>query len=436
MENSAEIWAALLAALWAGRWVLPVSAQTRDAKLRDLIDRLGVTTVVAETTTVEALRDVVHHGISRHDIALGELGCSDSDGDSDTNTSPGAADGSLLLESSGTTGAPKVLRRHLTALLADGHHCRVAVGLGPDDVMLAAVPLYHSYGIDHAVLAAVLAGCRVDIMRRFDPHRARAALEDDGITVMPAVPLMLDVIVKAGGPGRAPSLRHVFSAGSPLPERVEAAFAEAYGVHVGQIYGASEFGSVTFNDPSAAPYDPTSVGRPMGDVEVRILDSETPRSDAPLAPGVEGQVAIKAGSMMAGCLNDALAPDERGFLLSGDLGRLDGDGRLYITGRIKLLIDVAGLKVNPLEVEAILGTHPAVADVVVIPVPYSDVVSRLRAVVIPQEGKSVSKRELQELAAQHLTPYKVPRFWEITRDVPRSPTGKILRRELMARYSS
>ena len=127
---------------------------------------------------------------------------------------------------------------------------------------------------------------------------------------------------------------------------------------------------------------------------------------------------------------DGECPIVDGFLLTGDLGRLDAAGRLTLTGRLKLLIDVGGLKVNPLEVEAALMRYPAVREVVVLELPYSDTTSRLKAIIVPEDDCEVDGEELQRFAREQLIHYKVPRVFEIRRTVPRSPTGKILRQEL------
>jgi len=232
-----------------------------------------------------------------------------------------------------------------------------------------------------------------------------------------------------------PTLRRAYSAGGPLPLAVFDAFRQRFGIPVSQLYGATEIGSVMFNDPDApGPFDPASVGRPMRGVDVRVLDVERPRPDQPLPAGAEGHVAVRADSMMSGYLrddDDEAAPPTTvdGYLLTGDLGRLDAHGRLTLTGRIKLLIDVGGLKVNPLEVEAVLAQHPEVAACVVLPVRVSDTVSRLKAIVQPRDpaGGGPTAESLRRFARERLTPYKVPRLFEVRATLPRSPTGKILR---------
>jgi long-chain acyl-CoA synthetase len=254
----------------------------------------------------------------------------------------------------------------------------------------------------------------------------RPALADGGITVLPSVPAAFEMLRGPMGDGMTmPALRVAYAAGSPLPGSVFDGFKQKFGVPVTQLYGATEIGSVAFNAAWEAGFDPASVGRGMRDVSIRILDLEEGASSLP--PGREGQVAIRAASMFSGYL-DAPAPLVDGHFPTGDLGNLDASGRLFITGRIKLLIDIGGMKVNPLEVEAVLQRHAGVAACVVVPVRQSETVFRLKAVVTPLDpAHPPATAELRDLARQHLAAYKVPRVFEFRRSLPCSPTGKVLR---------
>jgi long-chain acyl-CoA synthetase len=211
-------------------------------------------------------------------------------------------------------------------------------------------------------------------------------------------------------------MRAAYSAGGPLPRSVFEAFGARLGVRVSQLYGASEIGSVTFNSPGE-PFDPASVGRPMRGVSIRVLGG----NDG------EGEIAVRAASMFSGYLNGEAGLID-GYFPTGDIGYVDDLGRLFITGRLKLLIDVGGLKVNPLEVESVLMRHPAVEDCVVVPLRQSETVLRLKAVVMLRGGfGSVAIDELRELARGNLSAYKIPRIFEVRDSLPRSAAGKVLR---------
>jgi acyl-CoA synthetase (AMP-forming)/AMP-acid ligase II len=422
-SNRIELLVAMLGGLWANASVLPVSPELPRLELAATARRSRASIAIGEREVLEALADTVPERIPNDGLAVAR------DGDA---LGPGAGSGgSLLLTTSGTTGSPRLVRRDAAALDAVGASCTQAIGIDAGDVMLVTLPLHHSYGIDQALLTAVVAGCAIELHPRFDPARARLALLEREISVLPAVPVMFDALARqARAMGPAPRLRRAYSAGSPLPRRIFDQFARAWGVGIGQIYGATEFGSVTFNDPDAGDFDPEAAGRPLEGVRLRILDSRDPDPERPLPPGAEGQVAVAGPSLLSHYLDSPRSPLEQGFLLTGDLGRLDASGRLRLTGRLRLLIDVGGIKVNPAEVESVLVRHPAVREAVVLAVPFSDTTARLRALVVPEPGCEVRADELRRFAREHLIHYKVPRIIEIRTSMPRSTAGKILRAHL------
>jgi long-chain acyl-CoA synthetase len=429
--NRFELLVALAAGLHAGAAVAPVAPESTPSELLALCTAVGARVAIGPPDVLAVLAAKGVEG-----IALGDLGASDGLRTPPAPSGSRAGGASLLLRSSGTTGPPKIVRRTAVALDAVGDACRAAIRVGPDDVMLLAIPLYHSYGIDMAMLTALPAGAALELHQRFEAGTVRTSLAERGTTIFPAVPVMLHALGRGPAGGlRAPHLRRVVSAGSPLSSEVAERFRAAAGVPVGQIYGATEFGSVLYNDPERwdekrdGPFRPECVGSPLPGVRIRIASPDDPARE--LAPGSEGQVAIASPSLLSSYVGETEPPTCDGFLATGDLGRLDAAGRLALTGRQKLMIDVGGLKVNPLEVEAVLLRHPSVRDVVAFPIPYSATASRLKVVVVPEPGAHLTRDEILRFAREHLIHYKVPRSVEITDDVPRSPTGKILRQQLI-----
>ena len=423
MPNCLEYVIAYLGTLLAGGVVFPMPAASTAFEIAQAIDAAGVDVVVADAAR---LRDIgtTCDTIARCDIEL-QPAVAAIKGATVCARQPGA----MLLQSSGTTGMPKIVRRELAALIADGANCARAVQLRRDDAMLAAVPMSHSYAIDHVVLGAVVAGCRVDICSQFLPGPVMESICERCVTVLPLVPFMIDML-SAEAAGRSKPLQHrlrrVYSAGGQLPEASARLFESYFSVRIGQIYGSTEVASVTYNDPAVEPFCVTAVGRPMDGVEIRILDADAPDANCPLETGREGHVAIRAPSMLSGYVNASESPFVDGFFLSGDLGRLGETGCLTITGRIKLLIDVGGQKVNPVEVEAVLRQHPAVGDVVVLPVAITPTLQRIKA-VIEWKDEPADIDELRQLARSRLSPHKVPRYFETVASLPRSAAGKVLR---------
>jgi acyl-CoA synthetase (AMP-forming)/AMP-acid ligase II len=340
--------------------------------------------------------------------------------------------GGLLLLSSGTTGRPKIVFRDAHSLDAVSEAMATAIGFREADHVLACVPLCHSYGIEHGLLAPTWAGSTVHLTRGFDLRVALRELASSGVTIFPGVPFMFEMLAEHGGRSGAkfPNLWRAYSAGGPLPRGVADAFRERFGMTVSQLYGATEIGSVTYSDPDLPGFDPASVGRAMKGVSVRILAPDALDANRPLPTGAQGHVAVSAASMLRGYLGDEQPPTTSdGYFPTGDLGRLDEFGNLTITGRIKLLIDVGGLKVNPLEVEQVLAEHPGVATCVVVPVRVSETVSRLKAIVTarPEVDVAPEPASLRAFARSRLAGYKVPRVFEVRDRLPMSATGKILR---------
>lgn len=323
----------------------------------------------------------------------------------------------VLLQSSGTTGLPKIVRRDAASIDAVAAQMVEALGLIESDGVLSCVPLCHSYGLEHGLLAPMWAGATVHLADGFDLDLVRRELSNSAITVFPAVPSIYEMLSTLHD-GGFPTLRLAYSAGGPLPASVSQRMREQCGVTIGQLYGATEIGSVTFAHPADANFDRASVGRPMRRVELRIDD--------------DGQLLVRAASMMSGYVDAESPLTSDGFLPTGDLARIDHHGNLHITGRLKLLIDVGGLKVNPLEVEQALAEHPDVATCVVVPMRLSETVSRLKAIVIPAHEHSPPRLEsLRDFARRRLSSHKIPRVFEVRDSLPCSPTGKVLRHKLV-----
>ncbi len=423
--NRAEMLVALLGSLWSDGAALPLAPRLPRLALVDLLRRTAATALAADDATLASVDDVERlDRIPLDALATGPAG----------PAPPIGAGGALLLATSGTTGPPKLARRAAAALDAVGAGSAARIGIGPADRMLLAIPLHHSYGIDQGLLAATIGGACVELHDEFSPARVLASLRERGVTILPAVPYMLDVLARSAAAGAPPfpALRRVISAGGALPHAVRREFTARFGVGVGQIYGATEFGSATWADPDG---DDGEVGRALPGVELRIVDADATDAAHPLAAGEEGQVAVGGATLLSGYLGEPEPPTRDGFFLTGDLGRLDAHGRLSITGRLSLLVDVGGRKVNPLEVESVLESHPKVAAAAVVPIPYSRTVGRLKAIVVPRHGDEPGARELRAFLRERLAAHKIPRSFETRAALPRSATGKLLRQQLVARDS-
>jgi long-chain acyl-CoA synthetase len=284
------------------------------------------------------------------------------------------------------------------------------------------------------LLAAARTGSTLVLMEDATPFILKRdsvlqALESERATVFPAVPFTFRLLAEAPGSADLSALRLCVSASIALPRATFEAFKQRFGVSIRQMYGCTEAGAVTLNADEDPAANPTSVGQPLEGIELSIVDDEGNRLDA----GRIGEVVIKSAAMAAGYggmeeLNARVFTDA-GYR-SGDRGRLDDEGRLFITGRTKLLIDAPGDKVDPIEVEDVLAVHPKVAEVVVVGVA-SDVAGeeRIKAVVVAE--RPAEERELIRYCRERLADYKVPHLVEFRDEIPRNSAGKVLRKYLI-----
>jgi len=418
--NRIEFPVMFLAILAAGHDVFSIPAEATSAEVERLAMRCGATAIFSD-------RHFSHHAAPDR---LAFFPIDDALSISRPLIHEGAAysvpAGKLLLQSSGTTGLPRIAVRNAASLDAVAEATARAVDLRVGDSVLAVIPINHSYGIEHALLAPIWAGARVLLCNGLDLPTLLPHLQHSHITHLPGVPSMYELLAELPDRLALTSLRAAYSAGAPLPGKVYESFLAKHQLRIGQLYGATEIGSVLFSDPHHDRFNAQSVGRPMQGVDIRLLDRE-------LAPSRgDCEIAVRSASMLEGYL-DEQTPLTEGYFRTGDLGHFDECGNLVLTGRLKLLIDVGGMKVNPMEVESAMLGHPGVGACVVMPVVQSETIQRIKAIVTPRAGAPApSQASLRQFARAQLASYKVPRIFEIRETLPRSASGKILRHLVQA----
>lgn len=426
LPNCAECTVAMLGALRAGMTALLVSPDLSAAELLGIEALVQPVAFVGNPSCSPGLAQV------RAPSATADLEeAAATQGMALCAVPRGVERAGLMLVSSGTTGEPKVAYRTPASIDAVARNVATALALTQSDCVLAMIPLVHSYGVEHGIFAPTYAGARVHLCRGIRAPQMCGALDLGGVSVLPGVPAVFDMLSGFGnGEERFPQLRLALSAGSPLPMPVFEACLRRLRLRVGQLYGSSEVGSITFNDPHRVGHDPLSSGFAMEGVDLRILDPAGPDLRSPLPVGTEGELWVRSPSMLETYVG-ASSPLVEGFFATGDLARVSATGELSITGRLKLLIDVGARKVNPLEIERVLGRQPGVRECVVLPVRVTETISRLRALVVPEHPHAPPPIEqLRDSLRAELSAHKIPRLIEMVEKLPRSPTGKLTRRQL------
>jgi long-chain acyl-CoA synthetase len=358
--------------------------------------------------------------VMQHEPATG---MADRDGD----------DTAVILYTSGTTGTPKGaelthsnLRRNCTV------SARTLGAFTPDDVLLGALPLFHSFGQTCTMNAGVLVGACVTMLPRFDPEKALEIVERDQVTVFQGVPTMYNAMLHANRADSvdASCLRVCNSGGAAIPVELIRGFEDKFGCAILEGYGLSETSPVaSFNHPDRER-KPGSIGTPIEGVEMQVWDDDG--NEVP--QGEVGEIVIRGHNVMKGywerpeATREAVTKD--GWFRSGDMAKVDEDGYFFIVDRKKDLIIRGGYNVYPREVEEVLYEHPAIQEAAVVGVPDESLGEEVGAVIVLKKGESLDADEVKAFVKEQVASYKYPRKVWFSDELPKGPTGKILKREI------
>jgi len=342
-------------------------------------------------------------------------------------------DTAVILYTSGTTGEPKGAELTHANLTANADIVAADLfALIPDDVVLGALPMFHAFGQVCCLNAPVAVGASVTILGRFDPDKVLRVLAQHRVTIFPGVPTMFLAVLAR--PDLATfddsPLRVCMSGGAALPVEAIRGLERTFGVAVLEGYGLSETSpAASFNHPGRVR-KPGSVGTPIRGVQMRIVNDD----GDPLPAGEPGEIVIRGHNVMKGYWRrpEATAAAIRdGWFHTGDIGRMDDDGYFHIVDRKKDLVIRGGYNVYPREVEEVLYEHPAVAEAAVVGVPDAKLGEEIAAVVVLKPGAAATPEELREHVRGQVAAYKYPRIVWITDALPKGPSGKILKREIV-----
>lgn len=406
--HGAGFLAGILAVWGTGRRALPLAGSMPEEQASELIDRQKPAACIT----------------TGRDFGCMPLCCDFETGGEEAALDEGRH-GSLLLQSSGTVGMGRVALREAEAIDNVAATLLALLGIHGQDQILSSLPMHHAYGMEHAVMLPLISGARLLQMPGFELEDALGLLRERA-TVLPTIPPTIEAI--ALHPPQETTLRLVYTAGTPLSPTTARAFARHWGIEVGDLYGATELGTITFGFNGDA--------RPVRGVELVVVEPGTQDPDMRRAPGELGELLARSDAMFSGYL-DGFGQQPvrehlcRGYFRTGDLGVMRDDGVVEVKGRLKLQFDVGGLKVNPTDLEDVLREHPEVDEVLVLPLQLSDTVTRVQARIIPKSMPSVEDDTVMEsistYARAHLPRHQVPRRIEFVQSLPRTPSGKLLR---------
>lgn len=348
--------------------------------------------------------------------------------------------------STGSTGKPKRVCRTQDNLYHEARNFAQTTHITAKDKILCTVPLYHAHGLGNCLLAATCNGATLVILEPvlqkdgtpaevpfvFRRPRILELIKIEKITIFPGVPYIFNTIAEtpAAQSVDLSSLRLCFSAGNFLSEEIFGKFLTRFNLPIRQLYGCTEAGSAAINLEVHPAQTRTSVGFPLKNVEIKIIDE----AENELPDGMIGEIAIKTLSLTSGYANQPELNQQsfkNGCFLTGDIGKKDCDGRLYVTGRKKLLIDTGGRKVDSLEIEEILMKHPKIQEAVVVGVKGEYAGELIKAILVRKPQQPCKDSEIISFCKMQMAEFKVPRIIEFRPEIPKSALGKVLRKELV-----
>jgi long-chain acyl-CoA synthetase len=422
---------AALAGWMLGKTVVPLNFLLKQEELQYVVDDCGTDTIVTSRLLLDRLETPPR---VKNMIVLEEL---DFRSVPEPTWPAGAAEDDLgvLLYTSGTSGRPKGVMLTHGNIEANLRQIIEWVNIDPGDVIMGVLPQFHTFGLTVLTLLPLVVGMKVAYTARFVPQKIVRLIREHKPTVFVAIPSMYNALLAAkdAHPEDFASLRLIVSGGEPLPDAVFSRFYERFGVRISEGYGLTETAPVT-NWCRPSEWKQHSVGMPLPEVEERIVDINTGRI---MDTGEEGEVQIAGPNVMQGYYHmpaeTTAAFTRDGFFRTGDIGRFDNDGHLYITGRLKEMLIIGGENVFPREIEEVLNQHEIVGASGV--VGKQDPMRGELPVAFVELREGVDKGRFDEKALQmfcrgKLAGYKVPDEIRLMETLPRNPTGKVLRREL------
>ena len=442
LGNSTHFVEAFYGALRAGLVVVPLNpGYTANEVSHILADSDASAVVVAESLhsrlggiaeTLPSLDLVIVTGASSPPMGAQTWRQFLGSGGEPPTVAAGADDLALLPYTSGTTGAPKGAMLTHANLLANHHQMeQTRLSVGERDVVLCVLPLFHIYALNVALAYSLSRGATVLLLERFDPLQTLEAISSQRASVVIGAPPIYIAWLNTPGVENydLASVRYAVSGAAPLPRKVMTSFESELGLPIWEGYGLTETAPLLTTVAMNETLVPGSVGRPVPNVELRLVDDRGNEVRA----GDPGEVVVRGPNVFSGYWRQPEATaevlTEDGWFSTGDIGILDG-GNLYLVDRKKDMVLVSGFNVYPREVEEVLYRHPKVAGAAVVGTPHPYTGEAIKAVVVLREGEEASAEDITDFCRRYLASFKCPEVVEFVDALPVNPSGKVLRREL------
>jgi long-chain acyl-CoA synthetase len=418
---------ALIATWMLGRVAVPLNYLLKKDELEYVINDAEIDTIITVGPMLEHTGGLPPH---IRQIRLDEMKFK---GIPPFRRAQGRADDDLavLLYTSGTSGKPKGVMLSANNLASNVMQCVEWVGFSTNDTLLGVLPQFHSFGLTVLTLLPLTVGAKVVYTARFNAKKLLDLMNEHKPTAFIAIPSMYAALLhaKSATPAHFKSFKYIVSGGEPLPEAVFNGFRERFNITINEGYGLTETSPVT-NWCRPREYRHKSVGKALPHIEEIIIGADEQR----LGPNADGEIRMRGPNIMKGYFKlpeqTEAVFDANGYFRTGDMGRFDDDGFLYITGRIKEMLIIGGENVFPREIEEVLDRHPSVAASAVIGVRDESRGEVAVAFVELNEGATFDEVALRKHCREGLAQFKVPRDIRQIERLPRNPTGKIMRREL------
>jgi len=429
--------------------LLPLNPILKEDEIKYYLSDSNATTIITDIKRADACRNIilqldrkieliVINGVHSSGRAFDDLITEETD----AYEKVVPYEGDMLYQySSGSTGRPKRVCRTQKNLFHEAENFTTSANITALDHILCIVPLFHAHGMGNCLLAATCTGATLIFLEEvqnitpievpfiFRCPRVLELIQKEKVTILPGVPYIFQALAETPSKTQVDlsAVRLCFSAGNFLSKNIFDKFIQKFGIPIRQLYGSTEAGSISINlDLPEIIYD--SVGSPLKNVEVKVLDEQGNE----VLCGSTGELAIKSQALTRGYCNMPELNREafkNGYFFTGDIGKKDENGRLYVTGRKKIFIDTGGYKVDPLEIEDVLATHPKVKETVVVGIKGTYAGEIIKAIVVLKE--QCKEDELLSYCRDRLAGFKLPKIIEFRQDIPKSPLGKILRKDLI-----